>query len=205
MRHPVAGYRRLDDIDDSALADSDLDEASITDALFVIGGFNGLGSAKAWVEALENNSRCHAARAYSWRDHRSVARDITALPSGKRVTLIGYSLGGGHAQLLSQQLPAGTIDILMTVAPYGPDGMNFDLIRRNVGYWLNIISAPPRTGWRDLARNVAAPLFLNWREQGPISSASENYVSALPHQDFYKLMTDRCGPVEHGEYRSISL
>lgn len=184
-------------------ADSGLDRDSITDALFVIAGFNGLRTVKAWVRELTANAPGYAARAYSWREVRSVRRDIAALSAGKRVTLIGHSLGGGHAELLSQQLPAGVIDVLITVAPYGPQLVDFDLTRKNVGHWLNILSIPRRKCWRDIARNVAAPLFLNWREQGLIASASENYVSDLPHQDFYKLMTDRCGAVEHGRYHPI--
>jgi len=180
-------------------------EAQVTDALFVIGGFNGLKSVQNWAKELERNSHCHAATVYSWRHADSAKREIATLVRGKRVTLIGHSLGGGHAELLVQQLPAGTIDTLITVASFAPATVNHDLTRRNVGYWLNILSSPGRGSYQDAIRRLAAPILLNWREQGFISRASENYVSEASHHDFYKMMTDRCGAVEHGQFRSISL
>jgi pimeloyl-ACP methyl ester carboxylesterase len=131
-------------------------------------------------------------------------RDITALIRGTRVTLIGHSLGGGQAELLAQSLPAGTVDILITVAAFGPREMNHDLTRRRVGHWLNIVSAPQKRDWLDFARGIAAPLLLDWHEQGWIDSASQNHISRLPHQDFYRLMSERCGAVEHGQYRPVS-
>lgn len=171
------------------------------DAHFVIGGYNGLRSVQDWAAQLQG----HDARAYSWRDAQSARRDIAALPRGTRVTLIGHSLGGGQAELLAQSLPAGTIDTLITVAAFAPSGIDHDLTRRRVGRWLNILSAPSRRDWQDFARKVAAPLLLNWHEQGWIDGASENHISALPHQDFYKLMSERCGAVEHGEYRPVGV
>ena len=180
-------------------------EAQVTDALFVIGGFNGLKSVQNWARELERNSHGYAATAYSWRHADSAKREIARLRAGKRVTLIGHSLGGGHAELLVQQLPAGTIDTLITVASFAPATVNHDLTCRNVGYWLNIVSAPRKGSYQDTIRRFAAPILLNWREQGFIPNASENYVSEVPHHDFYKMMTDRCGAVEHGRFRSINL
>lgn len=174
------------------------------DALFVIGGYNGLRSVQAWVSQLQRHANGCAATAYSWRDSAAAKRDIAALPAGTRVTLIGHSLGGGKAELLVQSLPAGTIDILITVAGFGPHGMDHALTRRRVGRWLNILSAPERRDWQDFARKLAAPLFLNWHEQGWIDSACENHISGLPHQDFYKLMSERCGAVEHGRYHATA-
>ncbi len=179
-------------------------EAQVTDALFAIGGFNGLKSIQNWAKELERNSRCYSATTYSWRHADSAKRDITALITGKRVTLIGHSLGAGHAELLVQQLPAGTVDTLITVASFAPATVNHDLTRRNVGYWLNILSAPGKGSYQDTIRRFAAPILLNWREQGFILSASENYVSKAPHHDFYKMMSDRCGAVERGRFRPIN-
>jgi pimeloyl-ACP methyl ester carboxylesterase len=179
-------------------------EAQVTDVLFVIGGFNGLKSVQDWAKELEHNSHCYAATTYSWRQTDLARREIARLVTGKRVTLIGHSLGGGQAELLVQQLPAGTVDTLITVASFAPATVSHDLTRRNVGYWLNILSAPGKGSYQDKIRRLAAPILLNWQEQGFISSASENYVSEAPHHDFYKMMTDRCGAVEHGQFRSIS-
>jgi hypothetical protein len=120
------------------------------------------------------------------------------------VTLIGHSLGGGQAELLVQQLPAGTIDTLITAASFAPRSINHDLTRRNVGHWLNILAAPRKGSYQDAMRRMAAPFLLNWREQGFIPCASENYSSQAPHHDFYKMMTERCGAVEHGQFRPIS-
>jgi pimeloyl-ACP methyl ester carboxylesterase len=173
------------------------------DALFVIGGYNGLRSVQAWAAQLQANANGCAARVYSWRGASAAKHDIAALSPGKRVTLIGHSLGGGQAELLAQSLPAGTVDILITVAAFGPADMNHDLTRRRVGHWLNIVSAPQRRDWRDFARRIVAPLLLNWHEQGWIDSATQNHISRLPHQDFYKLMSERCGAVEHGQYRPV--
>jgi pimeloyl-ACP methyl ester carboxylesterase len=189
MRRQAAGFHRPDGAGEALAATSEAERCSASDALFVIGGFNGLKSVEAWVAAFKRRSRPCLARAYSWRDAGSAGRDIAALPRRKRVTLIGHSLGGGHAELLVQQLPAGTIDTLVTVAPYGPRTIDCGLTRRNVGRWLNILSAPSHRGWRDFARDIAAPLLLNWREQGFIASASENRLRDFPHHDFYKLMT----------------
>jgi len=180
-------------------------EAGVTDALFVIGGFNGLKSVQNWAKELERNSHCYAATTYSWRRADSAKREIATLVTGKRVTLIGHSLGGGHAELLVQQLPAGSIDTLITVASFAPATVNHELTRRNVGYWLNILPSPGKGSYQDAIRRFAAPILLNWREQGFIPSASENYVSEAPHHDFYKMMTDRCGAVEHGRFHSINL
>jgi pimeloyl-ACP methyl ester carboxylesterase len=174
-----------------------------SDALFVIGGYNGLRSVQAWAAQLQAHANGCAARVYSWRNAPTAKRDIAALPPGKRVTLVGHSLGGGHAERIAQSLPTGTVDILITVAAFGPCDMNHDLTRRRVGHWLNIVSAPERRDWQDFARKLAAPLLLNWHEQGWIDSASENHLSRLPHQDFYKLMSERCGAVEHGHYRPV--
>jgi len=107
--------------------------------------------------------------------------------------------------LLIQQLPAGTLDTLITVASFAPASVNHGLTRRKVGYWLNILSAPGKGSYQDAIRRMAAPFLLNWREQGFISCASENYISQAPHHDFYKMMSDRCGAVEHGQFRSISV
>ncbi len=83
------------------------------------------------------------------------------------------------------------------MAAFGPRDINHDLTRRRVGHWLNIVSAPQKRDWLDVARGIAAPLLLDWHEQGWIDSASQNHISRLPHQDFYKLMSERCGAVEH--------
>jgi pimeloyl-ACP methyl ester carboxylesterase len=173
-----------------------------TDVLFVIAGYNGLKPVRAWATQVERHGA--AASAYSWRDAASARRDIAALCPDKRVTLIGHSLGGGHAELLAQSLPAGTVDILITVAAFGPSGVNHDLTRRRVRRWLNILSTPRRRDWQDFARRLAAPLLLNWHEQGWIDSASENHLSPHPHQDFYRLMSERCGAAEHGQYRPFA-
>jgi pimeloyl-ACP methyl ester carboxylesterase len=198
-RHRPASFHRPDGAGRAIAPDFQAERDSANDALFVIGGLNGFQSVQSWVTELKRHSRHRFAHAYSWRDVRFAESDIVASAQGKRVTLIGHSLGGGHAELLSQQLPAGTIHTLITVAPYGPRRIDHDLTRRNVGRWLNIISAPARWGWRDLARNIGAPLLLNWREQGFIASASENYRSEFPHHDFHKLMTARSA--EHGQCR----
>lgn len=173
-----------------------------TDALFVIAGYNGLKPVRDWVAHLRRHGA--AAGAYSWRDAASAARDIAALPPGRRVTLIGHSLGGGQAELLAQSLPAGTIDMLITVAAFGPSGTDHGLTRRRVRHWLNILSVPERRNWQDFARKIAAPLLLNWHEQGWIDCASENHLSPHPHHDFYKLMCERCGAVEHGRWQPPS-
>jgi hypothetical protein len=197
----LVGCPRLKGVSSITVMNSRVDDSSITDVVFLISGFNGLKPVETWAKQLTLNSRCYHARAYSWREVHAIRHDIAALSRGKRVTLVGHSLGGGCAELLSQQISIGTIDNLITVAPYGPKDLDHDLTRKNVGFWLNILSSPGRNGWRDRARNLAAPLFLNWWDQGFISSASENYTSQFPHQDFYKLMTDRCGAAEHGHYR----
>jgi pimeloyl-ACP methyl ester carboxylesterase len=181
-----------------------LSDAQVKEALFVIGGFNGLRSVQNWAKELKRNSRCFAAITYSWRQAEAAKREIATLAAGKRVTLIGHSLGGGQAELLVQQLPAGIIDTLITVASFAPATVDLDLTRRNVGYLLNILSAPSKGSYQDTIRRMAAPILLNWREQGFISCASENYVSEAPHHDFYKMMTDRCGAVEHGQFRSVT-
>ncbi len=178
--------------------------AAQDDALFVIAGYNGLRPVRDWVAQWQRHQPGADAHAYSWRDVPAARRDITALPSGKRVTLIGHSLGGGQAELLAQSLQPGAIDILITVAAFGPSQIDHDLTRRRVGHWLNILSAPHRRDWQDFARKLAAPLLLNWHEQGWIDSASENHISALPHQDFYRLMSEHCGAVEHGRYRAVT-
>jgi pimeloyl-ACP methyl ester carboxylesterase len=170
------------------------------DALFVIAGFNGRRPVEVWVRHLQRHG--YDARAYSWRDANTARRDIAALAPGKRVILIGHSLGGGHAQRLVQSLPERAIDVLITVAAFAPRAMDHGLTRGRVGHWLNIVSAPQRRDWRDFARKLAG--LLNWHEQGWIDSASENHLSRLPHQDFYKLMSERCGAVEHGQYRPVS-
>jgi pimeloyl-ACP methyl ester carboxylesterase len=175
---------------------------AIPHSLFVIAGYNGLKPVRDWVGQLERHGT--AASGYSWRDAASAGRDIRALSPQTCVTLIGHSLGGGQAELLAQSLPAGTIDILITVAAFGPSDIDHDLTRRRVGRWLNIVSAPPKRDWQDFARKLAAPLLLNWHEQGWIDSASENHLSPHPHQDFYKLMNERCGAVEHGHYRPFT-
>jgi pimeloyl-ACP methyl ester carboxylesterase len=173
-----------------------------SDSLFVIAGYNGLKPVRDWVAQLERHGA--AASAYSWRDATSARRDITAHRPGTCVTLIGHSLGGGQAELLAQSLPAGTVDILITVAAFGPSDVDHDLTRRRVGRWLNILSAPQKRDWQDFARKLAAPLLLNWHEQGWIDSVSENHLSPHPHQDFYKLMNERCGAVEHGQYHPFA-
>lgn len=170
-----------------------------TGALFVIAGYNGLKPVRDWVAHLQRHGA--AASAYSWRNAALAKRDIAALCPGQRVTLIGHSLGGGQAELLAQSLPPGAVDILITVAAFGPSGIDHDLTRRRVGRWLNILSTPERRDWQGFARKLAAPLLLNWHEQGWIDSASENHLSPHPHQDFYMLMSERCGAVEHGQYR----
>lgn len=174
------------------------------ESLFVIGGYNGFRAVQAWVDQLQRHADGHAATAYAWRDAASARRDIAALSPERRVTLIGHSLGGGQAELLAQSLPAGRIHTLITVAAFGPSGINHDLTRRRVRRWLNILSAPRKRDWQDFARKLAAPLLLNWHEQGWIDGASENHISRLPHQDFYKLMSERCGAVEHGRYRPFA-
>ena len=188
----------------ASAATTDLSDAPGVNALFVIGGYNGLRSVQAWTAQLEACANGYTARAYPWRGAMAAKRDITALLRGTRVTLVGHSLGGGQAELLAQSLPAGTIDILITVAAFGPREMNHDLTRRRVGHWLNIVSAPHKRDWQDFARKLAAPLLLDWHEQGWIDSASQNHISHLPHQDFYKLMSERCGAVEHGQYRPVT-
>ena len=188
----------------ASAATTDLSEAPGVNALFVIGGYNGLRSVQAWTAQLQACVNGCAAHAYSWRGASAAKRDIAALRRDKRVTLIGHSLGGGQAELLAQSLPPGTIDILITVAAFGPREMDHDLTRRRVGHWLNIVSAPQKRDWQDFARKLAAPLLLDWHEQGWIDSASQNHISRLPHQDFYKLMSERCGAVEHGQYRPVS-
>lgn len=193
MRHPPADCPRPDGAGDATGVNVTAERDCADDALFVIGGFNGLKSIEAWVTELRFRSRNRSAHAYSWRAADCAKRDIVAQSRKTRVTLVGHSLGGGYAQLLSQQLPAGTVSTLITVAPYGPKGIDCDLTRRNVGRWLNILPTSGRWGWRDLARNMAAPLLLNWREQGFIASASENHLSEFPHHDFYGLMADRAG------------
>lgn len=172
------------------------------DALFVIAGYNGLRTVRDWVAHLQRHGA--AASAYSWRDAALAKRDIAALRTGQRVTLIGHSLGGGQAELLAQSLPAGMVDILITVAAFGPSHIDHDLTRRRVRHWINILSAPQKRDWQDFARKIAAPLLLNWHEQGWIDSASENHLSPHPHQDFYKLMSERCGAVEHGLYSPLN-
>lgn len=174
--------------------------ASACESLFVIAGYNGLKPVRDWVAHLQRHGT--AARAYSWREAGLAKRDIAMLGPGKPVTLIGHSLGGGQAELLAQSLPAGTVDILITVAAFGPGDINHDLTRRRVGQWLNILSAPQRRDWQGFARKLAAPLLLNWHEQGWIDSACENHLSPHPHQDFYKMMSERCGAAEHGQYRA---
>lgn len=181
-----------------------MSERKAIGALFVIAGYNGLRSAQTWVEKFKRCSPCYFARAYSWRDAGFVRRDIAALPPGSCVTLIGHSLGGGYAQSLVQSLPAGTIDFLITVAPFGPQAINHRLTRQKVRYWLNILPYPKKD-WRALARNIAAPALLGWREQGLIPTASENYASGFAHHDFYKMMTDRFGAVEPGKHRILEL
>jgi len=180
----------------------ELSGIQVKDDLFVIGGFNGLSSVQNWAKELKRNSRCFEAITYSWRQAESAKREIATRAPGKHVTLIGHSLGGGQAELLVQQLPAGTVDTLITVASFAPATVSHDLTRRNVDYWLNILSAPGKWSYQDTIRRIAAPFLLNWREQGFISCASENYISEAPHHDFYKMMTDRCGAVEHGQFRS---
>lgn len=177
--------------------------AAQTDALFVIAGYNGLKPVRDWVAQLQRHGT--PACAYSWRDAGAVARDIAALPLSTQVTLVGHSLGGGHAELIAQSLPAGTVDTLITVAAFGPAGIDHDLTRRRVRHWLNILSTPRRRDWQDFARKLAAPLLLNWHEQGWIDSACENHISGLPHQDFYKLMSERCGAAEHGQYHAAPI
>lgn len=195
MRPQPASCRRPDD---SAPAVADFAVAAAEDALpenilFVIGGFNGLTSVESWAAHWNRHARRPFARAYSWRDAQRAGRDIIAASEKRPVTLIGHSLGGGYAQLLSQQLPAGTIDTLVTVASYAPRTMDHDRTRENVRHWLNIVSAARRRGWRDIARDMAAPLLLGWREQGAIPNASDNHLSEFPHHDFYKLIADRYG------------
>lgn len=183
---------------------SAVDLSAVQDnALFAIAGYNGLQSVRDWVAQLQRHGGA-TTHAYSWRDVPAARRDIAALPRGQQVTLIGHSLGGGQAELLAQSLPAGTIDLLITVAAFGPAEIDHDLTRRRVGHWINILSAPHRRDWQDFARKLAAPLLLNWHEQGWIDSATENHISRLPHQDFYKLMSERCGAVEHGLYRPFA-
>lgn len=171
------------------------------DALFVMGGYNGLASVQEWVNQLLHNTIACSASAYSWRDTRSARRDILALPKGHPITLVGHSLGGGQAEILAEQLPAGTINNLITVGAYGPRSVDCRLISQKVGYWLNIVSVPDRACWQDMARNIAAPLLLRWKEQGFIPHASENHTSHVPHHDFYKMISERCGAVEKGSFK----
>jgi pimeloyl-ACP methyl ester carboxylesterase len=170
------------------------------DVLFVIGGFNGMKPVRAFVAQLLRHG--HQARAYPWHNARAAARDIAALAKGTRATLIGHSLGGGQAQRLAQILPAGSIDSLITVAPFAPAALDPASTRQGVRRWLNIMSAPGQRDWQHIARKLAAPLLLGWREQGFIAQACENHPSPHPHQDFYKLISERCGALD--QYRSIA-
>ncbi len=168
--------------------------------VFVIGGYNGLTSVRSWADQLLRNSSDYTAYAYSWRDARSVIEDIAKLRR-RHVTLIGHSLGGCQAELLVQQLPAGTVGHLITVASFGKNSIDHAQTRQKVKYWLNIMSTPDKLSWQDLARNAISPVLVGCKEQGFISEASENYHSHYYHHDFYKMMTDRCGAVEHGQFK----
>jgi pimeloyl-ACP methyl ester carboxylesterase len=132
------------------------------DAVIVIAGCNGLATAQTWVRQLNRHAPCRCAKAFSWRDAGKVA-ELLAEGSPAPVTLIGHSLGGGHAQLIAERLPAGTISTLITVAPFAPPGLDTEMVRRNVGWWLNIV---PARRWHDRALNLAGRFFMGWRDQG---------------------------------------
>ena len=157
------------------------------ESVVVIAGFNGLKTANVWINHLIGHSRSHCGTAYSWRHARCAAK---AIAESTGVTLIGHSLGAGFAQLIAEGLPAGKVGTLITVAPFAPQTIDIGKVREKVGSWLNIVSAPR---WHDPIVNLAGRSFMGWRDQGAISSASENYFSRFPHQDFYRMMSDRCG------------
>lgn len=169
------------------------EQASVP-TLIVIAGFNGLASVQAWLREFTAGSGPYHATAYAWRDADKAARLAASAPGP--VTLIGHSLGAGCAQLIAQRLPPGATERLITVAPFAPREVDPIRVRAKVGHWLNIVSAH---SWRDTLLNLTSQLFMGWRDQGPISSATENYISKLPHQDFYRMMSERCGAVEHGQ------
>lgn len=148
---------------------------------------------------MNHHGLCRQATAFSWRDADKVADLLASSPTP--VTLVGHSLGGGHAQLIAQRLPAGAISTLVTVAPFAPPRLDTETVRRNVGWWLNIVAA---RRWQDRVLNLTGSFLMGWRDQGAIAAASENYVSRFPHQDFYRMMSERCGAVEHGQYCSPS-
>ena len=168
---------------------------SSTDRLIVLAGYNGLGTAQDWARQLAIHAPQLCAAVYSWRQARQAADSIAAMP-GRRVTLIGHSLGGGQAQRIVRRLPAGTIDRLITVAPFAPRDLETALVRQKVGSWLNIVCA---RRWHDPLLNLTARIALGWRDQGAIADASENYVSRHPHQDFYRMVSERCGAAANAE------
>ena len=153
-------------------------------------------SVETWAERLGDNLPPFSAAAFSWRDARRAA-ELATQPSSMPVTLIGHSMGGGCAQLIAQRLPAGSIETLITVAPFAPREVKPHKVRAKVGYWLNIVSA---RSWQSTLLGFAGRCFLGWRDQGPIVEATENHFSGHPHRDFYRLISGRCGPVEHGNF-----
>jgi pimeloyl-ACP methyl ester carboxylesterase len=168
----------------------------IPEPIIVIAGWNGLASAQNWVGQVIRRIPCCRAKAVSWRNARLVEDWLAS--SSVPVILIGHSLGGGQAQLIAQRLPVGAISTLITVAPFAPPRLDTFLVRRKVGWWLNIVSA---RRWHDPVVNLAGRFFMGWRDQAIIPAASKNHVSRYPHQDFYMMMSERCAGVEHCQRR----
>jgi pimeloyl-ACP methyl ester carboxylesterase len=182
---------------DGAIGVMPLAKETAGEKIVVIAGYNGLTTANIWARHLMRHSQREVA-VHSWRHANRAAMSI-ARSAG--VTLIGHSLGGGFAQLIAQSLPAGKITALITLAPFAPGRVDTEKVGNKVGYWLNIVSA---RRWHDSVLNLAGGCFLGWRDQGAIPDATENYLSPFPHQDFYKMISDRCGAVEHGSFRSVT-
>lgn len=170
------------------------------DPLIILAGYNGMQAAQAWITHLNQNAGQNGAQVFSWREARKVD-DFIAAAAPLRLTLIGHSLGAGQAQLIAQRLPVGMICNLITVAPFAPPDLDTALVRRNVGCWLNIVAAPR---WHDPFLKFAGWFSLNWRDQGAIPSATENHFSSFPHQDFYRMMSERCGDPQNGKLNWLS-
>ncbi|MBA2588999.1 MAG: hypothetical protein H0U98_10280 [Alphaproteobacteria bacterium] len=152
-------------------------------AMIVIAGFNALSTVQDWTEQSKLNCPRGYTQNFSWRKANEASEVIRARPVGTNVTLVGHSLGGGHAQLIAQELPAGSIHTLITVASFVPNTVNSHTVQGKVGHWLNILSAP---FWSDRLLDFAGTL-IGWHNQGIVCGAS-NYRSEFPHHDFYRMM-----------------
>jgi pimeloyl-ACP methyl ester carboxylesterase len=170
------------------------------DVVIILAGYNGMPAAQAWMTHLNQDAGQNGARVFSWRESGKVD-DFIAATAPIRLTLIGHSLGAGQAQLVAQRLPVGMICNLITVAPFAPPDLDTGLVRKNVGYWLNIVAAPR---WHDPFLRFAGRVFLNWQDQGAIARATENHFSRFPHQDFYRLICERCGDPQKGKANWLS-